>query len=187
MGSTWEIVPGSDVVDARGDWVGTVLEATPSYVLVEQGRFFPDDVYIPLGAVAALEPGVVRLAVTGEDALAAGWHVGPPAGVGALSTAPVAPGVALGGHVEGLGTTAADRGGAEGTTRAMGGRPAGGRNEPVSDARRPADAGPAEPPGAAAGEAETAGWAIPGNVGSLDDVPEGAEGGPVAEEEPPDG
>ena len=168
MGSTWEIVPGSDVVDARGDWVGTVVEAVPSYVLVEQGRFFPDDVYIPLDAVAALEPGVVRLAVTGEDALAAGWHVGPPAGVGALSTAPVAPGVALGGHVEGLGTTGADRGGT-----------------PRGAAHRPDDAGPAEPPGRAAGETEAAGWVIPGNVGSLDDVPEGTAGIPVAEEEPP--
>jgi hypothetical protein len=187
MGQSWEIVPGSDVVDARGDWVGTVVEAAPSYVLVEQGRFFPDDVYVPLGAVAALEPGVVRLAVTGEEALAAGWHVGPPAGVGALSTAPVAPGVALGGHAEGLGTTAADQGGAGGTIRAMEGPSTGGGNEPMGDAHRPADAGPVEPPGSASGEAEAAGRAIPGNVGSLDDVPEGTEGGPVAEEEPPDG
>ena len=129
----------------------------------------------------------MRLAVTGEDALAAGWHVGPPAGVGALSTAPVAPGVALGGHVEGLGTTEADQGGAGGTTRAVGGPSTGGRDEPMSDAHRPADAGGAEPPSPAAGETETAGWVIPGNVGSLDDVPEGAASGPVAEEEPPDG
>ena len=113
MGQSWEIVPGSDVVDARGDWVGTVVEAAPSYVLVEQGRFFPDDVYIPLGAVAALEPGVVRLAVTGEEALAASWHVGPPTGIGPLSTESAAPGVALGGHVEGLGTTEEDAGGAD--------------------------------------------------------------------------
>ena len=113
MGLSWEIVPGSDVVDAQGDWVGTVIEAAPSYVLVEQGRFFPDDVYIPLGAIAAIEPGIVRLVVTGEEALAASWHAAPPTGIGPLSTESVAPGVAVGGHVEGLGTTEEDLPGAD--------------------------------------------------------------------------
>ena len=110
MGQSTQIDPGSDVVDANGDLVGTVIDAAPSYVLVEQGRFFPDDVYIPIEAIAAIEPGVVRLRLTGEEALAEGWHAGPPAGVGFLSTAAQAPGIALGGHVEELGTTEEDLG-----------------------------------------------------------------------------
>jgi hypothetical protein len=103
-----EIEAGAEVRDAAGDLVGTVLEAAPTYVLVEQGRFFPDDVYVPIEAVAAIEPGTVRLSVSGQEALDAGWHAAPPAGIGAFSTEGLAPGIALGGHVEELGTTEED-------------------------------------------------------------------------------
>ena len=58
----------------------------------------------------------------------------------------------------------------------------------MRDPNRAGEETPAEPPpDPDAGEAGAAGWVIPGNVGSLDDVPEGTEGVPVAEEEPPDG
>ncbi len=103
-----EILPGFDVRDARDDLVGTVIEAAPSYVLVEQGRFFPDDVYLPIEATATIEPGVVRLALTGQEALDRGWHVAPPVGAGFLATDTIAPGIPLAGHVEELGTTEDD-------------------------------------------------------------------------------
>lgn len=103
-----EILPGFDVRDAGDDLVGTVVEASPSYVLVEQGRFFPDDVYLPIEAIAAIEPGLVRLALTGQEALDQGWHVAPPVGAGFLATDSLAPGIALAGHVEELGTTEDD-------------------------------------------------------------------------------
>ena len=46
----------------------------------------------------------------------------------------------------------------------------------------PAEALPeAPPPGEDAGEAADGGWVIPGNVGSLDDVPAGTAGVPVAQ------
>lgn len=99
---------GWDVRDVDGELVGTVIEATESYVLVEQGRFFPDDVYIPLDAVGSIEPGVVTLDLTGQAALDAGWHAGPPVGVGAFSTDNLAPGIAFGGQVDELGTTEDD-------------------------------------------------------------------------------
>ncbi len=104
------IVPGWDVRDARDELVGTVIEAAPSYVLVEQGRFFPDDVYIPIDAIGGIEPGVVRLNVTGQQALDQGWHAAPSTGVGFLSTDYLAPGIALGGQVDELGTTEEDAG-----------------------------------------------------------------------------
>ncbi|CAA9566574.1 MAG: hypothetical protein AVDCRST_MAG19-2323 [uncultured Thermomicrobiales bacterium] len=113
-GEAWQILPGWDVRDAADDLVGTVIEAGPTYVLVEQGRFFPDDVYVPLEAVGAITRGVVRLNVTGAAALDEGWHVAPPVGVGALSTGYLAPGIALGGHVEELGTTEEDADGSTG-------------------------------------------------------------------------
>src|SRR3712207_7847945 len=56
-------------------------------------RSFPDDVYLPIEAIARIEPGVVRLAVTGEAALAEGWHAAPPVGVGFASTEYLAPGI----------------------------------------------------------------------------------------------
>lgn len=107
-GQSWEIMPGWDVRDSRNELVGTVVEAAPSYVLVEQGRFFPDDVYIPIEIIAGIEVGVVRLSVTGEEALAEGWHVAPPVGVGFASTEYFAPGIVFGGQVEELGTTEED-------------------------------------------------------------------------------
>lgn len=103
-----EIEPGWDVRDVAGELVGMVIEATESYVLVEQGRFFPDDVYIPLDAVAGVEPGAVTLNLTGQAALDAGWHTGPPVGVGAFSTDTLAPGIVFGGQVDELGTTEDD-------------------------------------------------------------------------------
>lgn len=103
-----EIEPGWEVRDVDGELVGTVIEATESYVLIEQGRFFPDDVYIPDDAVGSVEPGVVTLNVTGRAALDAGWHAGPPVGIGAFSTDNLAPGIIIAGQVDELGTTEDD-------------------------------------------------------------------------------
>lgn len=102
------IEPGWDVRDVTGELIGTVIEATESYVLIEQGRFFPDDVYIPRDTVGGVQPGAVTLTVTGQAALDAGWHAGPPVGVGAFSTENLAPGLAIAGQVEELGTTEDD-------------------------------------------------------------------------------
>jgi pyridoxamine 5'-phosphate oxidase family protein len=102
------IEPGWDVRDVDGELVGTVIEATESYVLVEQGRFFPDDVYIPREAVAGVMPGAVTLNLNGQAALDAGWHAGPPVGVGPFSTENLAPGIAIAGQVDELGTTEDD-------------------------------------------------------------------------------
>lgn len=99
---------GWDVRDVNGELVGTVIEATESYLLVEQGRFFPDDVYIPLDAIGGVEPGAVTLSLTGQEALDAGWHAGPPVGVGAFSTDNLAPGIVFGGQIDELGTTEDD-------------------------------------------------------------------------------
>ncbi len=109
-GEAQEIEPGWDVRDVDDELVGTVIEVAPNYVVVEQGRFFPDDVYVPDDAIAAIEPGVVRLNVTGKAALDEGWHAAPPVGIGALSTEGLAPGIALGGQVEELGTSEEDAG-----------------------------------------------------------------------------
>ncbi|MBA2520009.1 MAG: hypothetical protein H0V24_10110 [Chloroflexia bacterium] len=111
-----EIMPGWDIRDIDGELVGTVVEATESYVLIEQGRFFPDDVYLPLDTVAGVEPGAITLNISGQTALDAGWHTGPPMGVGAFSTENLAPGIPLGGQIDELGTTVEDAAGADDAT-----------------------------------------------------------------------
>jgi hypothetical protein len=103
-----EILPGSDVVDADGKSVGRVLDATPSYVVVERGHLFPDDVFIPISAIADYDPATVRLNLTAQQALAESWEKAPPSGAGFLSTATQAPGIIFDGDVEGLGTTEDD-------------------------------------------------------------------------------
>lgn len=108
-----EIEAGWEVRDVNGELVGTVIEATETYVLIEQGRFFPDDVYIPDDAVAGVQPGVVTLNVTGQAALDAGWHAGPPVGVGAFSTDNLAPAIIIAGQVDELGTTEDDIAGSQ--------------------------------------------------------------------------
>ena len=60
----------------------------------------------------------------------------------------------------------------------------------MGEAHRAGDEGDeeaAEPSPPAPGESEATGRIVPGNVGSLDDVPGGAAGGVAAEEEPADG
>lgn len=103
-----DIEVGWDVRDVDGELVGTVIDVTDQYVLVEQGRFFPDDVYLPTDAIAGVEPGTVTLNVSGQTALDAGWHAGPPVGVGAFSTENFPPGIPLAGQVDELGTTEED-------------------------------------------------------------------------------
>lgn len=102
------IESGWDVIDVHGELVGTVIDATDTYVLVEQGRFFPDDVFLPLETVASIKDNAVRLTISGQTALDSGWHAGPPVGAGAFSTGYLAPGIMFGGQVEELGTTEDD-------------------------------------------------------------------------------
>ncbi len=69
-----------------------------------------------------------------------------------------------------------------------------GRGGPMGEVERwgRERADPGEPPGSPSMDEESeesagGGWVISGNVGSLDDVPEGTPGIPHAEGEPPDG
>lgn len=104
----FEILPGSEVVDRDGEPVGNVTEATPSYIVVEHGRVFPTDTYVPIEAIADIEAGTVRLNLTARQALAESWETAPPSGAGFLSTGTQAPGIIFDGEVDDLGTTEDD-------------------------------------------------------------------------------
>lgn len=69
------ILAGAEVLDADGDRVGTVLAAAADYIVVEHGFFFPADCYVPRGAIAAIEDGVVKLTMTKAAIAEQGWEV----------------------------------------------------------------------------------------------------------------
>ncbi len=72
---------GMDVYGADGEKVGTVDEVQQDYVVVRKGFFFPEDHYIPLGAIASQTDDGVYLNVTKDQALEQEWNVAPAATV----------------------------------------------------------------------------------------------------------
>src|SRR5690606_27069425 len=48
---TWKIEQGIDVLCRDGDKVGEVVEVRPGHLVVEEGFFDPQDLYIPLDLV----------------------------------------------------------------------------------------------------------------------------------------
>jgi hypothetical protein len=72
-GRKWDVVEGTMVVDADGVDLGTVIQTRPGFLVVEKGRIFPSDLYIPRAAVAAYDGHLARLAVAKEEIEARGW------------------------------------------------------------------------------------------------------------------
>lgn len=72
--------PGTAVYDAHGAWVGIVsLRNTPGALLVVQkGRWFPKDVYLPAHAIAYADGEEVRLRLSNSDLKDDGYAY-PPA------------------------------------------------------------------------------------------------------------
>lgn len=64
---------GADVVDAAGEELGTVIEAHPDHLMIEHGRFFPDDLEIPRVAVAGVDGSRVMLNLTLEEVMSRHW------------------------------------------------------------------------------------------------------------------
>jgi hypothetical protein len=67
------ILEGAEVMDAEGERLGGVIAASPDYIVVEQGFFFPTDFYIPRTVIDKIEDAIVHLTITKQAALTAGW------------------------------------------------------------------------------------------------------------------
>jgi hypothetical protein len=67
------ILEGAEVMDAEGERLGGVIAASPDYIVVEQGFFFPTDFYIPRTVIDKIEDAIVHLTITKQQALTAGW------------------------------------------------------------------------------------------------------------------
>lgn len=73
MTDTNPIREGADVVDSDGERLGNVIAATPEYIVVEQGMFFPTDFYIPRNVIDKIEDAIVHLSITQTEAQDRGW------------------------------------------------------------------------------------------------------------------
>lgn len=70
------VIPtGAEVMDADGERLGGVIAASPAYIVVEQGFFFPTDFYIPRSTIKKIEEAIVHLSITKQEALSAGWTI----------------------------------------------------------------------------------------------------------------
>ena len=69
--------PQARVFGADGTKIGTIVAVGHDFMVVERGHFFPVDYYIPLDAIAALDPHRVVLTVPLNATLAREWAAGP--------------------------------------------------------------------------------------------------------------
>ncbi|HEV2528442.1 MAG TPA: PRC-barrel domain-containing protein [Thermomicrobiales bacterium] len=77
--------PGTDVYGTDGEKLGTIIEVSQDYLVVEKGLFFPTDYFVPMTAVSTAEPERVLLSVSRDEALVQGWDRRPGEQSGANS------------------------------------------------------------------------------------------------------
>lgn len=63
---TWKIEQGIDVLCRDGDKVGEVVEVRPGHLVVEEGFFDPQDLYMPLELIAEHDETQIVLSITRE-------------------------------------------------------------------------------------------------------------------------
>ena len=83
-GNEEQIALGTDVVGADGHKLGEVVAVRRGYVVVQKGTFFPEDYYIPTGAIERYEGGQAVLTLDRDEALQQGWDQEPEGGTYAV-------------------------------------------------------------------------------------------------------
>ena len=83
-GNEEQIALGTDVVGADGHKLGEVVAVRRGYVVVQKGTFFPEDYYIPTGAIESYEDGRAVLTLDRDEALQQGWDQEPEGGTYAV-------------------------------------------------------------------------------------------------------
>jgi hypothetical protein len=78
----WRFTIGDRVVTTDDHTLGTVrgfypAAATPTHLIVEQGRLVHHDAYVPISAVANYAEGTIYLGVAKDEGAARGWEAGP--------------------------------------------------------------------------------------------------------------
>jgi hypothetical protein len=70
---TLKIEQGADVLCRDGDKIGEVVEVGPGYLVVEEGFFDPQDLYIPLEFIEQYDETQLILSITREMFEASSW------------------------------------------------------------------------------------------------------------------
>jgi hypothetical protein len=76
-GLQYEVPLETTVVDADGVDLGKVVETRPGMIVVEKGRIFPTELYIPRAAITSFDGDQVQLAVTKDEARVYRWDQEP--------------------------------------------------------------------------------------------------------------
>jgi hypothetical protein len=72
-GGAWEIEQGADVLCRDGEKIGEVVEIRPGYLVVEEGFFDPQDLYIPLEFIEGHDETRLELSISREMFDASDW------------------------------------------------------------------------------------------------------------------
>ncbi len=66
---------GQEVLDAQGNWLGTIQARFPTYLLVERGRLFPKVYYVPRSAIKErVGEDLLRLSLSEEELQRMGYN-----------------------------------------------------------------------------------------------------------------
>lgn len=74
---TWKIEQGADVLCRDGEKVGEVVEVRPGHLVVEEGFFDPQDLYIPLDLIEEHDETSLALSITRDTFEASDWTEEP--------------------------------------------------------------------------------------------------------------
>ena len=80
---------GYVVYDHDGNHVGSVNEVAENYVLVQKGKFFPRDVYVPVIAIERVEGEKAWINVHKDEIDSHGWDGPPSTDLGTTARIPV--------------------------------------------------------------------------------------------------
>lgn len=75
----WKIEQGLDVLCRDGAKVGEVVEVRPGHLVVEEGFFDPQDLYIPLDLIEEHDETSLALSITRDRFEASDWTEEPDA------------------------------------------------------------------------------------------------------------
>lgn len=76
-GQEYLIKIGQDVIGSDGKKIGEVVDVLDDHIIVERGFFNPEDVYVPKIEISSFDEYHLRLRVTRDEAMRAGWEHEP--------------------------------------------------------------------------------------------------------------
>lgn len=76
-GHEYQIKIGQDVLASDGNKIGEVVDVLDHHIVVEKGFFNPEDIYIPKDEISSFDEYHLRLRVSRDEVVRAGWDQEP--------------------------------------------------------------------------------------------------------------